>query len=266
MPLKTSTNLYHKIISFLGFLFQSRNKHGVHSPFVFNLITNCLGKKLPNKYLILFSNYKKELRIHTSTIDITDYNADSKIIYSNKKNVLKIAKDTIVSTKRAKLLMNLMHYFNPDNILEIGTSLGSRTAAISISAPDSKITTLESCKETGYITKKMFEKYNFKNSRLVIGSFDTSLPKELKNNNFDFIYFNGNHTKKATLDYFKLSLASVNNDSMIVVNNIHSNKEMEQAWIEIKNHSKVTVSIDTYQWGIVFFRKEQQKEHFIIRI
>ena len=78
--------------------------------------------------------------------------------------------------------------------------------------------------------------------------------------------FNENHTKKATLDYFKLSLASVNNDSMIVVNNIHSNKEMEQAWIEIKNHSKVTVSIDTYQWGIVFFRKEQQKEHFIIRI
>ncbi|MDA9584813.1 class I SAM-dependent methyltransferase, partial [Flavobacteriaceae bacterium] len=28
----------------------------------------------------------------------------------------------------------------------------------------------------------------------------------------------------------------------------------------------VTVTIDTFLWGFVFFRKEQEKEHFIIRI
>jgi hypothetical protein len=41
---------------------------------------------------------------------------------------------------------------------------------------------------------------------------------------------------------------------------------MEKAWEEIKNHPKVTVTIDTFQWGIVFFRYEQLKEHFVIRI
>jgi hypothetical protein len=40
---------------------------------------------------------------------------------------------------------------------------------------------------------------------------------------------------------------------------------MEEAWETIKNHPKVTVTIDTFQWGLVFFRKEQPKEHFVIR-
>jgi len=40
---------------------------------------------------------------------------------------------------------------------------------------------------------------------------------------------------------------------------------MEAAWEIIKTHPKVTVTIDTFQWGLVFFRKEQPKEHFVIR-
>ena len=40
---------------------------------------------------------------------------------------------------------------------------------------------------------------------------------------------------------------------------------MEEAWEIIKKHPKVTVTIDTFQWGIVFFRSEQVKEDFIVR-
>jgi len=79
-------------------------------------------------------------------------------------------------------------------------------------------------------------------------------------------FFNGNHTKKATLDYFKLSLSYIHNNSFFLFNNIYRNFEMKQAWEEIKKNPSVTVTIDTYQWGLVFFRKEQQKEHFTIRI
>ena len=41
---------------------------------------------------------------------------------------------------------------------------------------------------------------------------------------------------------------------------------MEEAWETIKNHAKVKVTIDTFQWGIVVFRFEQEKEHFVIRV
>ena len=41
---------------------------------------------------------------------------------------------------------------------------------------------------------------------------------------------------------------------------------MQEAWDEIKQHPKVTVTINMYFWGIVFFRLEQAKQHFTIRI
>jgi len=238
----------------------------VHSPFVFDLITKCLHKKISTNCNHLFLDYKKELFKNTSTINVTDYGAGSKVFSSNKRQVSKIAKNAGISNKRAKLLMNLMQYYKPTSVLEIGTSLGLSTAALSISLPNSSITTLEGCKETAKIAMDLFNKYQFKNTKLIIGNFDETLAKQLNENTFDFIYFDGNHTKKATLEYFKLSLSSIHNDSFFLFDDIYWNYEMKQAWEEIKKHPSVTITVDTYQWGIVFFRKEQQKEHFTIRI
>jgi predicted O-methyltransferase YrrM len=258
--------LFHKITSFVGFLFKSRNKHSVHSPFVFNLITKCFHKKCTIADLNTFLNYKKELSLNTSILEVTDFGAGSRIFSSNKRKVSKIAKHVGISNKRARLLINIIQYFKPGSILEIGTSLGLSTAALASSNKNSKITTREGCKETSSIAKNMFEKYHFNNVKLLTGSFDTTLPKIFKNTIYDFIYFDGNHTRKATLEYFESSLSSINNNSVLLFDDIHWNKEMEQAWEEIKNHPQVTVTIDTYQWGFVFFRKEQEKEHFTIRI
>ena len=41
---------------------------------------------------------------------------------------------------------------------------------------------------------------------------------------------------------------------------------MTEAWEQIKAHPKVTVTIDSYEWGWVFFRKEQRKQHFTLRM
>jgi predicted O-methyltransferase YrrM len=37
-----------------------------------------------------------------------------------------------ISRKRAELLFRITHYFQPDSVLEIGTSLGLATAALSL--------------------------------------------------------------------------------------------------------------------------------------
>ena len=80
------------------------------------------------------------------------------------------------------------------------------------------------------------------------------------------IYFNGNHSKQATLDYFELLLPTTTNESVWIFDDIHWSIGMEAAWEIIKSHPNVTVSIDTFQWGLVFFRTEQPKEHFVIRV
>jgi hypothetical protein len=67
------------------------------------------------------------------------------------------------------------------------------------------------------------------------------------------------------LAYFDLLLTTITNDSVWIFDDIQWSPEMEEAWEVINNHPKVTVTIDTFQWGFVFFRYEQEKEHFVIR-
>lgn len=57
---------------------------------------------------------------------------------------------------------------------------------------------------------------------------------------------------------------SMSNDTMLWVHQIH--KENKDLWRQIKEDKRVSVSIDLYRQGLIFIRKEQQKEHFKIRL
>jgi hypothetical protein len=68
------------------------------------------------------------------------------------------------------------------------------------------------------------------------------------------------------MEYFKLLLSKVNEQSILIFDDIYWSSEMEQTWDEIKKHEAVTLTIDLFYIGIVFFRKEnKQKQHFTIR-
>ena len=256
-----------QIKSYLKFLWHSKNEHAVHSPFVFDLLTKCFyDKKSKPEYLIL-KKYRKSLLKNKNFIEVKDFGAGSRVFKSNKRQVAKIAKTAGISPKRAELLFRVSNYFKPVAILEIGTSLGLATSALALGAPKSKIITLEGCLETAKIAKKQFTEFSCENIDMVISEFENFLIKEnLQNTDYDLIYFDGNHSKKATLAYFELLLPTIKNDSVWIFDDIHWSKDMEEAWEAIKNHSKVKVTIDTFQWGFVFFRYEQPKQHFIIRV
>jgi len=258
--------MFFELKSYLKFLLKSSNQHGVHSPFVYDLITKCFYKKTNKDNVALFFKFKQELRQDNSVIKVTDFGAGSKVFKNEQRKISQIAKHVGISNKRAKLLIRLIQYFNPSAILEIGTSLGIASSAMQIGNPSSKITTLEGCPEISKIAKQQFDKFQFKSINLIVGDFKETLAKTISNQNYDFIYFDGNHQKAPTLNYFEACLKTIHNDSFFIFDDIHWNKEMEEAWKVIKKHPKVKVTIDTFQWGIVFFRKEQVKEHFTIRI
>jgi len=52
----------------------------------------------------------------------------------------------------------------------------------------------------------------------------------------------------------------------VILDDIHWSREMNAAWKKIIANKQVTVSIDTFQWGLIFFRKEQKKQDFRIRV
>ena len=254
------------IKEYLKFLIKSSNEHGVHSPFVFDLVTKCFYKKNNVYKWKNFLSIKKQLLDNKNYIKVTDFGSGSKVFNSNERQILKIVKVAGISNKKAKILIKIINYFSPKNILEIGTSVGLGTSAFKIGNLNSEITTLEGCPETAKVAKDLFLNNSLKNIEIIIGDFKETLPKVVKNDSFDCIYFDGNHTKKATLTYFNYCLPTIKNNSFWIFDDIYWNSEMKQAWSKIKNHPKVTVSVDVFHFGIVFFRKEQAEEHFKIRV
>jgi predicted O-methyltransferase YrrM len=259
------------IKSYFKFLWNSKNEHGVHSPFVFDLVTKCFyDKKKYPEYKVL-KNYRNSLLKNKNYIEVTDFGAGSKIFKSNKRQISKIAKTAGISEKRAQLLFRIVQYFQPNSILEIGTSLGLAISALALGSRNfgtkAKIKTLEGCPNTMNKCQLQLQKFNFNTIDCVNAEFSSYLQNFLlPTSSFQLIYFDGNHSKKATLDYFELLLPTITNESVWIFDDIHWSAEMEEAWKIIKAHPKVIVTIDTFQWGIVFFRIEQEKEHFVIRV
>jgi len=241
---------------------------------VFTLLTKCFYDKQAKPEYSILKKYRKALFENKNTIEVTDFGAGSRVFKSNTRAINQIAKNAGITQKRAELLLRITQYFQPDNILEIGTSLGLATVALSLGNPKAKITTLEGCPETSKIAKQQFQKFGFQNIHPEITEFSTYLKNsqprtdnpELTTENQQLIYFDGNHSQKATLEYFELLLPTITNETVWIFDDIHWSVDMDNAWKIIQNHPKVSVTIDTFQWGLVFFRSEQEKEHFTIRV
>lgn len=266
--------MHHVIKSYLKFLFHSKNEHGVHSPFVFDLVTKCFYDNTKYSEYDTLKSYRKSLLENKNTIEVTDFGASSRIFKSNTTEISKIAQTAGITRKNTELLFRMSRYFQPKSVLEIGTSLGLATSALSLGNEKAKIITLEGCPNTLATAKNMFQVSSFKFPNNTVEFINTefnlffeNFKPEILNSKpqiFDLVYFDGNHSKKATLAYFEALLPTISNDSVWIFDDIHWSVDMEEAWKIIKNHPKVSVTIDTFQWGIVFFRAEQEKEHFII--
>jgi len=258
--------MLYQIQSYLHFLLKSSNQHGIHSPFIYKLITEALYQKKRKNWHQKITTYRQNLLDDKTFITIHDFGAGSKKLQNNSRKIARIAKNAGITTKRAKILGNLINYFNTKNILEIGTSLGIATSSMSFANPQAKIKTLEGCPNTSTVAEKSFKKFGIENIDILVGEFKKTIPEALENTVYDLVYFDGNHQKEPTIDYFNQCLNHINNDSVFIFDDIYWSKDMQKAWSQIKEHPKVTVSIDTFYWGIVFFRNEQPKQHFTVRL
>ncbi|MEC3907326.1 class I SAM-dependent methyltransferase [Tamlana sp. 2201CG12-4] len=257
--------MFYQVIQYIKFLFKSTNQHGIHSPFVFDLVTKCFYDKAHYSAYNAISSYKKSLLKINTKINVLDLGKGSRLIKRKERKVYAIAKNAGTTYKRAKLLYRLSKYFKSKSILELGTSLGIATHALSSGHPEAKVTTIEGCPNTAKFAKEGLQAHQANNITVITGDFNDHI-KKLDSNSFDLVFFDGNHQKEATLNYFEVLLPTAHNNSVFIFDDIYWSKGMTEAWEIIKQHPKVTVTIDTFYWGLVFFRREQVKEHFTIRI
>ena len=256
--------MLHQVLTYLKWLPKTFHLHGVHSPFVYTLYKECLQNKKKNKNSRELAQYKKRLRSIHKTIEVTDFGAGSRVFKSNTRKISKIAKYAGATTKRMELLERLVTYLKPEQILEIGTSLGMATYAMALADKKTTITSLEGCPNTLQVARKSLDYFNIPNVKLIEGSFRESI-KDLNSHKIDMIYFDGNHSKDATMEYVHSLLPTAVNGTVWIFDDIHWSPEMTQAWDKIKTLPEISVTIDCYYLGFAFFRNEQVKEDFYLR-
>ncbi|MBK8365702.1 MAG: class I SAM-dependent methyltransferase [Bacteroidetes bacterium] len=168
--------------------------------------------------------------------------------------------------KYSQLIFRLVNFSNAKNIIELGTSLGITTLYISNAAKNGKVISLEGSTEIADLAKVNFQKMRSTNIEIVTGNFDTTLSGVLnKMQKVDLVYFDGNHRMQPTLEYFNLCLQKKTPDTVFIFDDIYWSREMKSAWDTIIQNKEVTISIDLFKLGIVFFRSGIPKQHFQLK-
>ena len=264
----TKMSLLNKSIQYLSYLAKSKTAHGLHSPFVYKFVTELLETENEDYYLFKeLHEVRKQLLKNSTLIEITDFGAGSKIFKDNKRRICDIAKHGISEKKFSELYFKMVNFCNTAYVVELGTSIGLNTLYLAKANSKSKIYTIEGCPALFEFSSQLFKKHNAENITSLKGNFDVVLP-ELLNNlpRLDFLYIDGNHQYEATKKYFEMAMTKNHEHSVFIFDDINWTEGMQKAWEEIKNHPEVTLSLDLFNVGIIFFRKEQkEKEHFILR-
>lgn len=253
---------------YLAYLMRADSRHAVHSPFVYALIEEVLRDRRRFYAFDRVEKRRKELLADTRKVEVTDLGAGPALQkQAHSRAVKDIARYAAKSPKYGRLLFRLVHYFQPRTILELGTSLGISTAYLASAAPSAKVATMEGSPEISGLARETFSRTGLSHIELVEGNFDDTLaPTLLRMPRLDFAFIDGNHRREPTLRYFSQCLTATHPDSVLVFDDIYWTADMENAWAEIKANPAVTLSIDLFFIGLVFFKQEfREKQHFIIR-
>ena len=250
--------------SVINHYFNAKTFYQVHSPFIFELVEATLEDERTFYAFQEIEQLRKQLSQSQDQIKIKDYGAGSQ---SNQRSELRtisgITKSAVSPAYQCQILFKLISHLKPNNILELGTSLGLSTLYLAKASMNTKVLSIEGSPEIAQQAKKNFESLNADNIELHIGKFDEVLPKVIDGiSPLGLAYLDGNHTYEATMRYFENLLKHSDEKTVLVFDDIYWSAGMTKAWQRIKEHSAVRQTLDLYYFGLVFFNENfKQKEH-----
>lgn len=242
--------------------------HGIHSPFVFEFITKVLNDQTVHPAYADVEALRQRLSNDQAILTVDDFGAGSMKSKTSQRTIASITKNAAKSKKFGQLLYRIAKFYQPQTILELGTSLGITSSYLAKARPGAKIITLEGSTGILAVARKNFDHLQLGNIESVEGNFDDTLQPAIRSvhSSIDLAFIDGNHRLQPTIQYFETILTKTDNFSIVILDDIHWSHEMEQAWQHCKSHASVTLSIDLFFIGILVFGKEiREKQHFVIR-
>jgi len=260
--------IFFRIAKYLKYIILARHRkgYGIHSPFAFDLISRVFRNKVDPGVVSRIEMVRKRMISDHRSIIVKDIGSGSEKLKTNLRKVSDIARYSSVPQKYGILLSKIAAEFGESYMVELGTSLGISTMYIAAQCPDSVVYTVEGCPATAEIAKENFRKAGMKNIEVVNGSFDEVLSEIINGNKKPaLVFIDGNHRKEPVINYFNKIAEIIDNHAVIIIDDIYYSRDMEEAWKEIKRNKKVSVTVDIFRMGIVFFREGICHNDYIIR-
>ncbi|EMR02119.1 O-methyltransferase [Cesiribacter andamanensis] len=250
--------------AWLRYWLEAVNEHSLHAPFVYQLYREVIRPQGPS--LPAVEQLRRELLESGEWLQLQEMGAGSSLTTNNKRPVASIARHSLTPARFSQLLYRLLQFTQAQTVLELGTSLGLNSLYMAAAIPAGTLYTIEGCPQTAALARRHVELQQVTNIQLLTGNIDQQLPQLLAQASpqLDLAYLDANHTYEATLRYFGWLLPHLHPQSVVVVDDIHWSAGMQQAWQELCRHPSVTLSLDLYEAGLLFFRPGMQAQQYVL--
>jgi predicted O-methyltransferase YrrM len=253
--------MWYRVKSFFYFYFRAISKYNVQSPFLYDFVTNVLDTNKKYYAFDKIENERHRLKHTSATIAFKDFGSGSSVLKGHNLKIAAIAKTALSDPGKCRILFQLVNHYNCAHILELGTSLGISSAYLASANHKASIITMEGDENIARTAAEVHNILGIKNTVIVTGSFKNNISNVLSNiPQIDLAFIDGHHEKSATLYYFEQIIKKCNPQSILVFDDIYWSEGMTQAWQEIIKHDLVTLSIDLFDIGIVFLKKDLSKQ------
>ncbi|MBK8845570.1 MAG: class I SAM-dependent methyltransferase [Bacteroidetes bacterium] len=256
-------NALQKLLAYLSYCRKANGIHAAQSKFIYNFLQAVFYDHNPYPDFELIEHARKQMLCNAARINGKSIGATPG---KDLGSVSQLVSRTAKPQKYGRLLYNLMQYVAPATVVELGTGAGISTFYLAAARPLASVITIEGVKEIQQIAIEYAHRLSLHNITFIHNDFDIALPKLMQETRtVDLAFIDGNHTCKATLHYFDLLLSKKNEKSIFVFDDINWSKDMQQSWKIIKAHEQVTLCIECFQMGMVFFDKALSKQVFTVR-
>lgn len=231
--------------------------HGVHSPFIYDFLTTAVRNKSDGHIVSHVEGLRREMLSDIRRIRVTDMGLGSLTKKGEERRVSDIAGSTALPGREAGLLSRIVSgsaFRVPREgiILELGTSLGISTLAMSLAAPKHKVVTVEGCPVLAEIAASNLERHGAENVTVLNMEFSAAL-RQLRDEGQKvvFSFIDGNHRGTALTEYAGL-IAEMGEEMIVIADDIHLTRDMYRGWKKLVGSGIAPVTMETLRFGILF--------------